>query len=186
MCGGPLSASETPWAAAAGLFHRVGNAVGESHRSACVRFHHHPQRATLAIERRQELRANVGRRQQAVRQSLQRGLLRSIRGSGHACLESHNPARPVRGPSWVHAAHNAMSRSSSALGTKDIGSSSSTWRNSVNRSGSRVVAQTSWSRRRACGSRLIALSGCWRDATAGRPGSGCLDPPPPSFVPIVG
>src|SRR6185503_19686587 len=50
---------------------------------------------------------------------------------------SHSPARAVRGASWVHAAQRAISRSRSALGTKDIGSSSITCLSSVNKSGSR-------------------------------------------------
>src|SRR5678809_375065 len=70
---------------------------------------------------------------------------------------SQSPARPAGGTSWVQAAQRAISRSKSALGTKDIGSSSSTCLSSFTRCGSREVAQTSSMLRRAFGSRLIAF-----------------------------
>lgn len=103
---------------------------------------------------------------------------------------SHSPARAERESSWVHATQSAMSRSRSALGTKDIGSSSSTCLKSFNNSGSRVVLHTNCKRRLAFGSMLISCPRT-RDArrglsglnVAGRPGSGYPNTPPRTFVP---
>jgi hypothetical protein len=55
-------------------------------------FEHEPKRATLPVERRQELNAAIGRRQHAVNEVLQRGIV-PIRGIGHARFEI--PARTV-------------------------------------------------------------------------------------------
>ena len=72
---------------------------------------------------------------------------------------SQSPARAARGPSWMHATHNAISRNKSPLGTKDIvWSSSSTCLKSFNNSGSRVVAAINCSRRRAFGSIVMIAS----------------------------
>jgi hypothetical protein len=73
--GGSLTAREKSWTRRARALDRLGDAIGQSHGPARVRFEHQPQRTTLSVERGQELDPTVGRGQHAVHEALQRRIV---------------------------------------------------------------------------------------------------------------